>query len=280
MNNEIRFCAEIGSNHNGSLPRCLSLIHTAKAMGCFSVKFQLFKGDQLYKNAPKEIVDDLKRRELPIPWLPTIKAECKRANIKFGCTPFYLEAIDILKPYVDFLKISSFDTKRLDLIERSAKTKLPLMVSLGLIRDRSEICDILKIIIQNGIKPIFFHCVSQYPTLPENANLYNIITLQHILGDNEIGWSDHTREPSVIYQAIGKGVNYIEFHLDAIDNQGWENHGGHCWNSTEMSPIIKTARIMYDSMGYDNMDFFNCNKGSSLELRADEKTGLRDCIER
>ena len=44
----VKFIAEVSSNHNGDLKRCLKFIETAKDCGCDGVKFQLFKIDELF----------------------------------------------------------------------------------------------------------------------------------------------------------------------------------------------------------------------------------------
>ena len=53
--NEINFIAEISSNHNKSLKRTLRLIDSAKKNGFSSVKFQLFKINELFS---KEILEN------------------------------------------------------------------------------------------------------------------------------------------------------------------------------------------------------------------------------
>jgi sialic acid synthase SpsE len=47
---DTKFIAEVCSNHNGSLNRCLKFIKTAKEIGCYGVKFQLFKTEKLFAN--------------------------------------------------------------------------------------------------------------------------------------------------------------------------------------------------------------------------------------
>ena len=44
----VNFIAEVCSNHNGNLDRCLSFVNKAAHLNCSSVKFQLFKIDQLF----------------------------------------------------------------------------------------------------------------------------------------------------------------------------------------------------------------------------------------
>ena len=43
-----RFIAEVCSNHNGSLKRCLDFVRKSKEIGCYAVKFQMFKIDELF----------------------------------------------------------------------------------------------------------------------------------------------------------------------------------------------------------------------------------------
>ena len=267
--NEVKFIADIGSNHNGYFQRCKNLILSAKDAGCWGIKLQLFKGDKLYLNATEDLENCLKERELPIEWLPGIKKICKDNNIKFGCSPFYIEAVDELKDYVDFLKISSFDIVRTNLIQKCIDTELPMMVSLGLIEDEREIRSIL------GIRDlVLFHCVSNYPTFPKQVNLINIKYLSHRFGF-DVGWSDHTVQPGVIHQAVANGAKYIEFHLDGEDGNGWESHAGHCWDSYKIRNVIDTVKIMKVANGDDyGNDLFRKNK--NITKRANGKTGLRE----
>ena len=44
----INFIAEVSSNHSKDLARSLDFIDSAAEIGCDSVKFQLFKVDQLF----------------------------------------------------------------------------------------------------------------------------------------------------------------------------------------------------------------------------------------
>ena len=44
----VNFIAEVSSNHSRDLKRALNFIEAAAGAGCHSVKFQLFKIDQLF----------------------------------------------------------------------------------------------------------------------------------------------------------------------------------------------------------------------------------------
>ena len=106
----MNFISEVSSNHLKNLSRIKKFIKVSKDIGCYGVKFQLFKVDQLFRpEIIKKYPDILRRKkwELPIEFISQISKECKKNKIKFGCTPFYLDAVDLLKKKVDFFKISS-----------------------------------------------------------------------------------------------------------------------------------------------------------------------------
>ena len=45
---EVKFVAEVSSNHARDLERAKAFIRAAREVGCHGVKFQLFKVDQLF----------------------------------------------------------------------------------------------------------------------------------------------------------------------------------------------------------------------------------------
>ena len=105
----MKLIGEVSSNHNKNLKRCFKFIDLCSELKFYAIKFQLFKIEKLFsrdvlKRSKKH--RNRKKWELPISFIPKIFTYCKKKKIKFGCTPFYIEAVDILKPYVDFFKIS------------------------------------------------------------------------------------------------------------------------------------------------------------------------------
>jgi N-acetylneuraminate synthase len=117
------------------------------------------------------------------------------------------------------------------------------------------------------------HCASVYPTPPEHCNLAAIETLKKTFGCN-VGWSDHSVSPPVIYRAVHRwGASMIEFHLD-LDGEGEEYSGGHCWLPDEMKNVIDTikAGISSDGTGEKKPD---PSEFSEREWRSDPSDGLR-----
>ena len=136
-------------------------------------------------------------------------------KISFGCTPFDLEAVKILKPYVDFYKIASYELLWDDLIKSCCLSDKPVILSTGMAKIK-EIQHAISIAKNANCKDFsLLHCISGYPTPIDQCNLKAIDTLRKIDKDIKIGWSDHSVNNGVINRAINKwGASIIEFHLD------------------------------------------------------------------
>ena len=238
---KVNFIAEVSSNHARDINRCLEFIDCASDIGCDSVKFQLFKVDQLF--SPEILEKSEKHRarkewELPLDFLPILANRCREKEIQFSCTPFYLEAVNELEPYVDFYKVASYELLWDDLLAACAKTGKPVILSTGM-AEMNEILHATNVLKQNGCPdPILLHCTSAYPTPFKEANLAAIETIMIETGC-QVGWSDHTVEPAVIQRAINHwGSQVIEFHLD-LDAKGEEYSSGHCWVPDQIGAVIR-----------------------------------------
>lgn len=269
------FIAEVSSNHSRSLERSYEFIDIASKVGCDAVKFQLFKIDKLFST---EILEkssrhrERKKWELPIDFLPKLSKRCKEKKIKFGCTPFYLDAVNELEPYIDFYKIASYELLWDELLVSCALTDKPVIISTGM-ANMEEIKHAVAVLQKNNCNPKILHCTSAYPTPPNEANLSAIKTIRKAT-NCEVGWSDHTVKDSVIYRAIHKwDAKVIEFHLD-LDGKGEEFSPGHCWLPNEIEKVIsniKEAKVV---------DGNGIKKPSPSELpdrkwRTDPSDGLR-----
>src|SRR4030081_2131304 len=175
------FVAEVSSNHHRDLERCLEFIRTAAEIGCDTVKFQLFRVRELF--APEALRHDPKLLareawELPLEFLPDLARGCHEAGISFSCTPFYLEAVGDLLPFVDFYKIASYELMWDDLLKACAGTGKPVVLSTGMatLPEVNHACSVLR---DAGCQDLtLLHCVSAYPTKPGDCNLAEIDTFE------------------------------------------------------------------------------------------------------
>lgn len=271
----VELIAEVSSNHARDLNRCFDFIQCASDVGCSAVKFQLFCVDQLFApNAlPAEEVKRRKNWELPLEFLPELAARCRKKNIQFSCTPFYLDAVAQLEPHVAFYKVASYELLWDDLLSACARTGKPVILSTGM-ATMDEIRHAVDVLRRNGcVSPTLLHCTSAYPTPYAEANLAAIETIRQATGC-EVGWSDHTVEPGVIHRAIHHwGASVVEFHLD-LDGKGEEFAAGHCWLPDQIAAVIGDVN---KGLGADGTGF---KEPVPSELpdrlwRADPSDGLR-----
>jgi sialic acid synthase SpsE len=117
------------------------------------------------------------------------------------------------------------------------------------------------------------HCVSAYPSPPEQSNLSAISTIRRETA-TKTGWSDHSRSPAVIERAVHHwNASTIELHLD-LDGTGEEYHTGHCWLPDEIAPVIARIRQGFTADGQGFKEPVPAEL-SDREWRADPSDGLR-----
>ena len=270
------FIAEASSNHGRELSRALDFVDAAAAVGCDAVKFQLFKIDRMF--APEILRRSAKHQarrdwELPEAHLAPLAERCSARKIAFSCTPFYLEAVDKLEPFVAFYKIASYEILHGELLAACAATGKPIVLSTGM-ATMDEIRAAVATLNHAGAADItLLHCVSAYPTPAEEANLSAIAVLRDATGC-KVGWSDHTRRPAVVERAIHRwGACAVEFHLD-LDGKGAEYVAGHCWLPQEIAPVIARVRESFTADGSGFKEPQACEL-ADREWRADPTDGMR-----
>ena len=277
----VRFIAEVSSNHHQDLERALAFVDAAADLGCDGVKFQLFRVRSLFAASVLERSAGHRARarwELPVAFLPHLSARCRTRGIDFGCTPFYLQGVSHLAPFVDFYKIASYEILWKALFDQCAKTKKPVAFSTG-ISTIEEVDAAVSWLRDADADFEIYHCVSSYPTLPEACNLAAIETLKTRYACR-VGWSDHSADPAVIHRAVGRfGADMVEFHLD-LDGAGAEYPGGHCWLPAEIAPVIndiKGGRIAAGApeADGDGRKVFQPGEADERQWRADPSDGLR-----
>jgi len=282
---KIDFIAEVSSNHNRDLSRMKEFIHVSKEVGCTGVKFQLFKIDELFSPEILERSEPHRKRknwELPVEYIPELADLSHSLGLSFGCTPFYLEAVDILKPYVDFYKIASYELLWLELFEKCGHTSKPVVFSTGM-ATIEEVENTLNAVLQSPSNDItLLHCNSSYPTPITDANLAGIQTLRNMVKtikkENKaiikVGYSDHTVSPAVLYRAIYHfDVDFIEFHID-LDGKGEEYAAGHCWLPDEIAEVIKNITTGFEADGNGKFEP-SSSEIPDRDWRADPSDGLR-----
>jgi sialic acid synthase SpsE len=278
-----RFVAEISSNHNRDLRRAIKMVDAAAEAGCDGVKFQLFKIEELF--APQILANSTTHRErrkweLPLEFIPALSKRTRELGMEFSCTPFYLDAVKELEPFVDFYKIASYELLWHDLFKACIETGKPLIFSTGM-STLEEIINVMQSIEHyRGAEVTVLRCTSAYPTPVTDANLSSIKTLRRALLPFEdklklsFGWSDHTVSPAILLSAAFRyQASFIEFHFD-LDGDGEEFGPGHCWLPSQISTVIKMVRDAELGNG-EGLIKPRSSEINDRNWRADPKDGLR-----
>lgn len=126
------------------------------------------------------------------------------------CAKGCLSMLRLFTP--DRLKVASRDLTNLPLLEALAETRIPIILSTGM-AGKKELDEALAIITKYHDDIAILHCVSQYPTEPDNLNLLTIRYLQKHYGQYTIGFSDHTIGIAAPIVAVGMGAKIIEKHI-------------------------------------------------------------------
>lgn len=216
--------AEISGNHCGSLERAKELIRQAKMAGADAVKTQCYEPDTITLDIrrPDFIVQGglWKGRTLyelygkahtPLGWHRELYTCAEGEGIPIFSSVFDRSSVDLLEHLgCPAYKIASFEVVDTPLIEYTARTGKPLIISTGLASDR----EIIDANLASGRRAAFLHCTSEYPGTIEHASLGKMHLIDQILMfNNPIGISDHTPGHAIPIAATALRAAVIEKHL-------------------------------------------------------------------
>ncbi len=229
--------AEVGNNHQGELEIAQRYIKEFACAGADAIKFQTRNNKYLFSecgyNAPynsehsfgETYGEHREHLELRPEWLPILKADCEKYNVKFMSTPFDEPSLELLcEVGVDLIKVASFDLGNLPLLKRIAATGFPVVISCGggkAHQIRSSVEELLK----GTTEVTVMHCVSEYPCDHNRLGLDNIEILIKEFPECTIGLSDHFNGILSGPIAYMKGARVFEKHVTL--NRAWQgaDHG-------------------------------------------------------
>lgn len=165
------------------------------------------------------------------------------------CAKGCLSMLKLFTP--DKLKVASRDLTNLPLLSALAETKIPIILSTGM-AGKKELDDALEIVTRYHNNISILHCVSQYPTHPDNLNLNTITYLKKNYGQYSIGFSDHTIGISAPVAAVAMGAEIIEKHI-TIDRRmkGTDQKGS--LGPDGVNRMVRDIRLTERSMGIEDI---------------------------
>lgn len=203
--------AEIGENHIGNWDRAKKMVRSAADAGVDIVKFQSYLGSEV--DDADEEKEWFTQVALPDEMHFELKVLAESLGVEFLSTPFSPKRARFLVEQLGLKKIKIASSEMLnfgilDFLNGKIDT---IFLSTGLAS-----LDEVKIAVSHldQIPEIFIlHCTTQYPCLPDQANLSVIPTLIATFPHHGVGFSDHTIGNVAAVTAVGLGAKVVEKHF-------------------------------------------------------------------
>jgi sialic acid synthase SpsE len=270
----VYFVADISANHDGDLERARALIHLAAESGAHAAKFQNFRADKIVSGPgfsalrsqiahqaewKKSVTEVYRGASLPWEWTECLKRECDRAGIEYFSTPYDLEAVNMLDPWVSVYKIGSGDITWLELLRAVASKGKPVLLATG----ASEAADVdrsMQEIRKYEQRVCLMQCNTNYSgggNFPHiHLNVLRSFALMY--PDAVLGLSDHTCGHVTVLGAVALGAKVIEKHFTDDPSREGPDH------SFSMSPQAWREMV-------DRTRELECALGSAVKAVADNE---------
>lgn len=242
--------AEIGINHEGDLDLALDLVRRSAAAGADAVKLQIVCADTLYppEQWGSEYHTLFKSTELGESDYLALAA----ASRQLGVVPFASfndsRGVDVAERMgAPVHKIASTQMTNTPLVRYAAATGKPLIISTGM-ATAAEIEECLEAARGAGAGEIaLLHCVSNYPTRPEDVNLRAMETLRATFG-LPVGFSDHSEGLLASTLAAAAGACIIERHVTLSRSRPGYDHRVSL-EPAELARLIERVRLVETMLG-------------------------------
>lgn len=254
--------AEISANHNNKFSTVKKLISSAKKSGADLIKIQTYtantmtidvnqKDFRIKKKNPwnkeKNLWNLYKKAETPNDLTFKIFDYARSLGMEVFSSPFDTNAVDFLeKINCPAYKIASAEINHIPLIERIAKTKKPIIISLGLALNK-DIDLAIKILKKNkNDKLILLNCVSSYPAPLEEQNLKSLLSIKKKY-KSLVGFSDHTKGIIAPISAVSLGAKVLEKHFNISNNKSVDSFFS--TNEKDFKILIDSIRLAESTFG-------------------------------
>jgi len=275
MQSKTYIIGEIGQNHNGSVDIAKLIVDTAALPINEKLFGMILKGIDAVKLTKRDLKYELSNSQMNKPndndnsfgvtygehrdFLELNDEEhyevykyAKSKGLDFVetlCAPSCVSMFKYFEP--DRLKVASRDLTNLPLLEVLAETKIPLILSTGM-AGKKELDVALDVITKQHSNISILHCVSQYPTRPENVNLNTISYLSKNYSEYTVGYSDHTIGISVPVAATAMGAKIIEKHITLDRRMKGTDQAGSL-GPDGLVRMVRDIRLMEMSLGNEEI---------------------------
>jgi sialic acid synthase SpsE len=198
------------------------------------------------------VVEAYRDAAVPWSWTPFLKDACDRYGVEFMSTPYSLEAVTHLDPFVKRWKIGSGDITYRDLLTAVARTGKPVLLATGA-STQDEVLDALTMCRDAGNYAVgVMQCNTDYSghgiafTNLRWLRTYEVNSLTGML--QPWGLSDHTKSLPVVLGAVALGASVIERHFTDDNARPGPDHG-FAMTPGEWRAMVDAVRELESAMG-------------------------------
>tara|TARA_B110000438_G_C15702609_1_gene601702 strand:- start:23 stop:898 length:876 start_codon:yes stop_codon:yes gene_type:complete len=274
--NQIYLIAEIGINHNGDMGIAKKLIDASFACGWDCVKFQKRNPDICVPEDQKNILrmtpwgemtylEYKYRVEFETDEYNEIDRYCKEKPMPWTVSVWDLDSLKFISDYnVPYIKIPSAHITNLSLIEETAKTKTPILISTGM-SDWKMVDDAVEILEKEATSYAILHCNSTYPAPHDELNLNVLLEMQDRY-DCLIGYSGHEYDLVPSQTAATLGAKIIERHV-TLDHNMWGTDQSASLEINAMDLLKKRLKDITQMLGTREKFITDSEKPVAKKLR-------------
>ena len=235
------YIADIAANHDGELDRAKKLIYLAKEAGADAAKFQNFRApkivskrgfDALGRHVSHQAewsqpVDEVyQHASVPWEWTQHLKEYSDDVGIHFFSTPYDLEAVDMLDPFVPAFKIGSGDITWTEIVEKIAGKGKPVILSTGA-SDNRDVQRAVSAILRVNSRLALLQCNTNYTADQTNLSYVQLNVLRTyatMFPNLVLGLSDHVPGFTSVLGAVALGARVIEKHFTDDTSRNGPDH--------------------------------------------------------
>jgi N-acetylneuraminate synthase/N,N'-diacetyllegionaminate synthase len=250
---DVLVIAEIGNNHEGDFGRAREMIHAAAEACAQAVKFQTILPDRLVSATQPARIEQLGRFAFSRDQFVELAETARQVGVMFLSTPFSTEVVPWLNELVPVFKIASGDNNFETLLIAVGETGKPILLSTGMagMEEIDKACKVIESARRTGgssSEVVLLHCVSAYPTPPEQANLAAITTIARETG-RLVGYSDHTLGIDAAVLSVALGARIIEKHFTLSKTQSEFRDHALSADPIELAELVRRVRLAQVLLG-------------------------------
>ena len=220
--------AEIGVNWDGDLGLAKNMMEAAKESGCDAVKFQAFD-ESIVSNHPEK--NRLLKSSIDKENIDSINEISESIGVEWFCTPMIVEAVDLLKPYMNKFKIRESDShillenKTNPLIETILNSSKEIIISSQQNPKDSKYYDDPKI--------NWLYCVPKYPCNLSDLDFGDLKDFD--------GYSNHCPDIVAPIRAASLGAEIVEVHITSNRDRNFLDNPV-SFDYSELFQLVKQIR--------------------------------------